>query len=194
MSRSAILPVLFAAVLLSGCDREPQESPQESESSVDAGDAAKVGEIDRRFAGELMPAANLVSPSAEVLNLGALQGRPVLVNLWATWCAPCVKEMPLLDELAADYDGELNVVTISQDMGDPAKIAAFFADNGLENLPQWIDPQLALGEAIGAETLPVTVLYDATGQEEWRVTGDFDWSSEDARAAIDEGVESPELP
>ena len=194
MSRSAILPVLFAAVLLSGCDREPQESPQESESSVDAGDAAKVGEIDRRFAGELMPAANLVSPSAEVLNLGALQGRPVLVNLWATWCAPCVKEMPLLDELAADYDGELNVVTISQDMGDPAKIAAFFADNGLENLPQWIDPQLALGEAIGAETLPVTVLYDATGQEEWWVTGDFDWSSEDARAAIDEVVESPELP
>ena len=158
MSRSAILPVLFAAVLLSGCDREPQESPQESESSVDAGDAAKVGEIDRRFAGELMPAANLVSPSAEVLNLGALQGRPVLVNLWATWCAPCVKEMPLLDELAADYDGELNVVTISQDMGDPAKIAAFFADNGLENLPQWIDPQLALGEAALPDQNPSTFL------------------------------------
>lgn len=193
MSRSAILPALFAVLLLSGCDREPQESPQESESAAE-GTGAVVGEIDRRYAGELMPAANLVNPADEVLNLGALQGKPVLVNLWATWCAPCVKEMPLLDDLAADYGDELSVVTISQDMGDPAKVAAFFKQNTLANLPQWIDPQLALGEAIGAQTLPTTVLYDATGQEVWRVTGDFDWSSDEARGAIDEVVETPELP
>ena len=192
MSRFAILPALAAVLVLSGCDREPQESPQESKVGV--GEAAITGEIDRRFAGELMPAANLVNPADEVLNLGALQGRPVLVNLWATWCAPCVKEMPLLDELAADYEGELTVITISQDMGDPGKVSAFFEENQLSNLPQWIDPQLALGEAIGAETLPVTVLYDATGQEVWRVTGDYDWSSEAARAAIAEVVETPELP
>ena len=188
------MPALAIILLLSGCDREPQEGPQESESTVGVGEAAKVGEIDRSFAGELMPAANLVNPQDEVLNLGALQGRPVLVNLWATWCAPCVKEMPLLDDLAANYEGELNVVTISQDMGDPAEVATFFEENGLANLPQWIDPQLSLGEAIGAATLPTTVLYDSTGQEVWRVTGDFDWASEEARAAIDEVVESPELP
>ena len=145
----------------------------------------KIGEIDDTYAGELMPVANLTSPEGDVLNLAALQGRPVLVNLWATWCAPCVKEMPLLDALAQEYDGQLQVVTISQDMGDPAKVAAFFEDNALENLPQWIDPQLALGEAMGAATLPTTVLYNASGQEVWRVTGDFDWSSEEARAAID---------
>ena len=86
------------------------------------------------------------------------------------------------------------MVTISQDMGDPAEVATFFEENGLANLPQWIDPQLSLGEAIGAATLPTTVLYDSTGQEVWRVTGDFDWASEEARAAIDEVVESPELP
>lgn len=194
MSRFAILPAFAAILLLSGCDREPEERPQESESTVGVGDAAKVSEIDRAYAGELMPAANLVNPADEVINLGALQGRPVLVNLWATWCAPCVREMPLLDEVAADYGEELNVVTISQDMGDPAKVAAFFEENDLENLPQWIDPQLALGEAVGAATLPTTVLYDRTGQEVWRVTGDFDWSSEAARAAIEEVVETPEVP
>ncbi|MEL7728898.1 TlpA disulfide reductase family protein [Citromicrobium bathyomarinum] len=192
MSRFAILPALAAVLVLSGCDREPQESPQES--SVEGGEAAITGEIDRRFAGELMPAANLVNSAEEVINLGALQGRPVLVNLWATWCAPCVKEMPLLDQVAADYGDELSVITISQDMGDPGKVAAFFEENTLANLPQWLDPQLALGEAIGAQTLPTTVLYDATGQEVWRVTGDYDWASEEARAAIDEVVETPEMP
>ncbi|GAB5347997.1 Thiol-disulfide oxidoreductase ResA [Alteriqipengyuania sp. 357] len=181
-------------LLLGGCDRETDEAPQESGSAASTGEAAKAGEIDRSRAGDLMPAANLVNTEDGVLNLGALQGRPVLVNLWATWCAPCVKEMPLLDDLAADYEGELNVVTISQDMGDPANVAAFFADNGLENLPQWIDPQLALGEAMGAATLPTTVLYDRQGQEVWRVTGDFDWSSEQARAAIEEVAETPEVP
>ncbi|WP_370179331.1 TlpA family protein disulfide reductase [Alteriqipengyuania sp.] len=190
MFRSAIVPALFAILILSGCDREPQETPQESEIGKSKGDEARVGEIDPRFAGELMPAARLVDPQGEELNLGALQGRPVLVNLWATWCVPCIKEMPLLDELAVDYDGEMSVVTISQDMGDPAKVATFFAVNELANLPQWIDPQLALGDAMGAATLPTTVLYDPTGQEVWRVTGDFDWSSEEARAAIDEALQS----
>lgn len=194
MSRSAILPALATVLILSGCDREPDPTSQESAAQAEAGKAAEPGEIDRSFAGELMPAANLANPADEVLNLGALQGRPTLVNLWATWCAPCVKEMPLLDDLAAQYDGELNVVTVSQDMGEAAKVAAFFEQNGLENLPQWIDPQLALGEAIGAATLPTTVLYDSTGQEVWRVTGDYDWASEEARAAIEEVVETPELP
>ncbi|MEL7687803.1 TlpA disulfide reductase family protein [Citromicrobium bathyomarinum] len=194
MSRSVILPALALVLVLSGCDREPQESPQESESTAGMGEVAQTGEIDRSRAGDLMPAANLVDPADEVINLGALQGRAVLMNLWATWCAPCVKEMPLLDDLAADYGEELNVVTISQDMGDPAKVADFFEENDLANLPRWIDPQLTLTEAIGAGTLPTTVLYDRTGQEVWRVTGDFDWSSEEARAAIEEVVETPALP
>lgn len=178
--------MLFAALVLSGCDREGDEPAQESESKAPV---VKIGEIDDIFAGELMPAANLTNPQGEALNLAALQGRPVLVNLWATWCAPCVKEMPLLSDLAADYEGRLQVVTISQDMDDPADVALFFDANNLENLPQWIDPQLALGDAMGAATLPTTVLYDASGQEVWRVTGDFDWASEEARAAIDEALQ-----
>ena len=74
-----------------------------------------------------MPVLNVSDPSGRNLNLGALQGTPVLVNLWATWCAPCVKEMPLLDTLAADYEGRLRVLTVSQDMQGAEKVEPFFA-------------------------------------------------------------------
>ena len=150
---------------------------------------AATGEIDTSNAGTLMPAMNVQDPDGRALNLGALQGQPVLLNLWATWCAPCVKEMPLLDELAGDYGDRLRVVTVSQDMGKVEKVTDFFRQGGYENLEPWIDPEAQLGYALGDTVLPTTVLYDASGQEVWRVRGDFDWGSAEARAAIDEVVE-----
>ncbi len=135
-----------------------------------------------------MPAANVTDPEGRKLNLGALQGTPVLVNLWATWCAPCVKEMPLLDDLAEDYGDDLQVITVSQDMSGADKVVPFFAARDFRNLEPWMDPENELLFALGGGTLPTTVLYDAMGQEVWRVVGDFDWASEDARAAIDEVI------
>lgn len=149
---------------------------------------APSGEIDRSFAGELMPAANVTDPEGRKLNLGALQGKPLLVNLWATWCAPCVKEMPLLDGLAGDYGEKLKVLTVSQDMGGADKVVPFFAANDFAHLEPWMDPANELGFALGGGTLPTTVLYDASGQEVWRVVGDYDWSGEEARAAIDDAI------
>ena len=140
------------------------------------------------MAGELMPAANVTDPDGRKLNLGALQGTPVLVNLWATWCAPCVKELPLLDDLAGEYDERLHVIAVSQDMQGAEKVVPFFAQHKYDYLEPWMDPENALGFALGGGQLPVTVLYDASGQEVWRVTGDYDWSNEEARAAIDEVV------
>ena len=140
-----------------------------------------------------MPAVNLDSVEGQVLNLGAVQGTPVLLNLWATWCAPCVKEMPLLDELAVAMDGEIRVITASQDLGDRQKVTEFFDERNLELIEPWLDPQNQLMEALGVDVLPTTILYDALGQEVWRVTGDYDWSSPAARAAIDEAI-APPLP
>ena len=151
------------------------------------------GEIDRSMAGELMPAVNLDSMEGEVLNLGALQGTPVLLNLWATWCAPCVKEMPLLDALAIAMDGEVRVVTASQDLGDRQKVADFFESRGFQAIEPWLDPQNRLMAALDVELLPTTIMYDAMGQEVWRVNGDFDWSSPAARAAVEEAI-APPLP
>ena len=146
------------------------------------------GEIDTSEAGALMPAVNLSNPDGRTLNLGALQGTPGLLNLWATWCAPCVKEMPLLDDLASEYDGRLRVVTASQDMQGAEKVAPFFAEKGYARLEPWMDPENELSFAIGGGVMPTTVLYDGAGQEIWRVQGDYDWSSEEARAAIDAAI------
>ncbi len=183
MSRFSFIVVLTLGLALAACDRGEPQQAQES-PAADA-PAAPAGEIDRSHAGTLMPATNLRDPAGRMLNLGALQGTPVLLNLWATWCAPCVKEMPLLDALAADYDEQLHVITASQDMGSPEKVSAFFAERNLEYLEPWIDSQAELSAVLGGGVLPTTVLYDSLGQEVWRVTGDFDWSSEEARAAID---------
>ncbi|WP_246449930.1 TlpA family protein disulfide reductase [Qipengyuania soli] len=145
-----------------------------------------MGEIDRNQAGALMPATTLRNLEGRELNLGALQGTPVLVNLWATWCAPCVKELPLIDALASDYDDRLHVITVSQDAKGAEVVGPFFAKGGYRYLESWMDPEANLGFALGGGSLPMTVLYDASGQEVWRVTGDFDWSSEEARAAIEQ--------
>ena len=150
--------------------------------------ASLAGEIDRSRAGTLMPAATVASPSGEQLNLGALQGQPVLLNLWATWCAPCVVEMPQLDELAGELDGAVRVVTVSQDLTGAAAVEPFFAKGGFEHLEPWLDQDAALGFRIESDVLPTTILYDASGREVWRVVGEYDWSSAAAREAVAEGT------
>ncbi|NNC53126.1 MAG: redoxin family protein [Erythrobacter sp.] len=183
LSRLSLTLFTILGLAVAGCDSGAPERAQESGAS-----SAASGEIDRGMAGEFLPAMNVTDLEGRELNLGALQGTPVLLNLWATWCAPCVKEMPMLDDLAAEYGDSLRVVTVSQDMGSPERVAAFFEEGGYENLPSWMDRQAELGFALGGGELPTTVLYDAQGQEVWRIRGDYDWSGEEARAAIDEVV------
>ncbi|MDG5749904.1 TlpA disulfide reductase family protein [Qipengyuania sp. XHP0211] len=183
LSRLSLTAAFTLGLLVAACDRGTPDTVQESTATP-----APTGEIDRSQAGTLMPASNVRDLQGDMLNMGALQGTPVLVNLWATWCAPCVKEMPLLDELAVDYDSELRVLTVSQDMQGAEKVGPFFAERDFAMLGSWMDPEGELGFAIGGGVMPTTVLYDAMGQELWRVSGDYDWSSEDARAAIDEAI------
>ena len=187
MSRSLLTLALAALLLTGGCDREAPQGAQENAPSLEA-TGALTGTIDAESAGELMPAIALTNPSGGALNTGALQGEPVLVNLWATWCAPCVAEMPLLDELAAEYDGRLRVVTVSQDLTGAKAVEPFFAARKFTHLEPWLDPETAFGFALGDVALPTTVLYDAAGQEVWRVQGGYDWGSEEARAAIDTAI------
>ncbi len=119
-------------------------------------------------------------PDGEELTLASLKGQPVLVNLWATWCAPCVKELPTLNAIANRADVGVEVVTISQDMGDAAAVQQFLDTRGLAQLPAWIDSAGALPTHYGAQSLPMTVLYDASGKEVWRYIGDRDWTDEES--------------
>ena len=173
------------ALVLAGCDRESANTAQPE--GAESGEAL-TGKVDREFAGEAMPAVELEDPEGATLALASLQGKPVLVNLWATWCVPCVTEMPLLDELAGELGDSIAVVTVSEDLQGAEKVVPFFAEKKFANLPQWMDTPNALPPAFGASSLPLTVLYDAEGKELWRVAGGFDWGSAEAREMIAEAT------
>ncbi|WP_240310874.1 TlpA family protein disulfide reductase [Altererythrobacter sp. ZODW24] len=174
---------------LAACDRDTPEDAQ-PDTAQEKG-SGLTGKLDRDQAGTLVPDISVAHPDGSAINVAALQGTPVLVNLWATWCAPCIEEMPMLDELAADYGDSLRVLTISQDLQGAEKVPEFFAKNEYENLEPWLDPDNAMSFHYGASTtLPMTVLYDAQGMEVWRVTGGYDWSSPEARGLVDEGIEA----
>jgi thiol-disulfide isomerase/thioredoxin len=108
------------------------------------------------------------------------QGRWVVVNFWATWCAPCRKEMPGLDRLAAM--GLVDVVTVATGRNPPPAITRFFEEIGVKNLPVLLDPKSALARQMGVFGLPLTVILDPEGREVGRLIGDAEWDSPDALA------------
>jgi thiol-disulfide isomerase/thioredoxin len=182
------LTLVLSACLVAGCSREEPADPQEQAGEQTA-QGTLTGEIDRSRAGELMPAVALVDPDGKQLNTAALSGKPVLLNLWATWCAPCVEEMPLLDGLAADFGDKLRVVVASQDLSGAEKVVPFFEKANFARLEPWLDRENALITALGGDgVLPTTVLYDASGVEVARVVGGYDWQSAEAKALVDEAI------
>lgn len=174
--------------MLAACDRQSSEKaqPQPSNVAPPAAPELKGGRIDRSFKGSRLPDFTLSDPKGTRLRLAELAGKPLLLNLWATWCAPCVLEMPTLDKLAATQQGKLRVLTVSQDMQGAEAVKPFFEKSGFRHLEPWLDPQNDLGFHFGGATLPMTVLYDSQGREIWRVVGGHDWSSKDSEELIAE--------
>lgn len=175
----------FLVLLLAGCDRQKAEAPQgeavSGNAASETADAAPTGRLDRSHAGTAAPATPFNDPDGNPVTLADFEGTPLLVNLWATWCAPCIAEMPTLDALAAREGKALKVLTISQDVDGQEKVDAFFAQGGFKHLEAYRDSELAMMSALKVDTLPTTILYDAEGKEVWRMTAKEDWRG--ARAA-----------
>lgn len=196
MSRLSLI-LVSSALLLAGCDKASAPDTQSETDTPVAQNTAEEevppplpGQIVRTMAGTELPAVTLKDPEGNVLNTADLKGKPVLMNLWATWCVPCRKEMPLLDNLAGQLGNDVKVLTISQDSEeDTPKVVDFFKQGGFRNLEQWLDPKSDLGVQFAqAGLLPTTILFDAEGKEIFRVAGDYEWDSEDAIAAIREAI------
>lgn len=118
-------------------------------------------------------------------TLADYRGKYVLLNFWATWCAPCRKEMPMLQELQTEFGGDFfEVVTIATGRNSPQGIKKFFADNNITSLPRLQDPKQQLAAQMGVFGLPITVIIDPKGREIARMRGDADWSSDSAKAVI----------
>ncbi len=118
-------------------------------------------------------------------RLSDLAGKGVVLNLWATWCAPCVEEMPSLDRLAGQLAGSgVVIVALSSDRGGAEVVRRFFQQRSIHALDVAVDPGGGSVRAVGARGLPTTLLIDAKGVERGRIEGSADWSSAAAVAAV----------
>lgn len=169
----ARLAIALPLLLVAACDGPKGEAPQGAKAEQPL---AASGKLDRSKAGRPAPDLEFLDPEGEKVTLAAFAGKPLLLNLWATWCAPCIAEMPTLDALAS-RDPNLQVLAVSQDFpGQEAKVAGFFEERKLTRLEPYQDPELGLMSGLKADVLPTTILYDAQGREVWRMTGAADWT------------------
>ena len=179
-----LLSISCALLALAACHKPAQ--PQQNETA-----AASAGEqmkgVNRTHKGTPAPSAAFNKPDGSSTSLAAFSGKPTLVNLWASWCVPCVKELPTLDKLAQAEGGRLNVVAISQDDAPHASVVAFLQTHKIAKLQSYQDPKMAISGALDAEVLPTSILYDANGKEVWRYVGDQDWTSPAAAKLLAEG-------
>ena len=186
---SLIRPILFLAALsaLVACDRGSEQTEQD----IASGDSentqkALMGTLDISKRGTLMLDVPFKAPDGSTVSLEDFKGKPLLVNIWATWCAPCIVEMPMLDELAMREKERLEVLVVSQDLQGMEKVGPFFARSNFEKLEPYLDPENGLSFGFGTGVMPTTVLYDSAGQEVWRVVGAMDWDGPKAAALMEE--------
>jgi thiol-disulfide isomerase/thioredoxin len=183
---SAILVAVILVVLGAG-----------GAARADFADVAALREGDMRKLGfhdtpRPLPDARMIDASDAPHALADWHGKWVVLNFWATWCAPCRHEMPALDRLQAELGGDdFAVLPVATGRNPLPGITRFYEETGLANLPVLRDPTQAMSRSMGVLGLPVTIIVNPEGQEIARMTGDAEWDSPSAvailRALIDGG-------
>lgn len=132
-----------------------------------------------------LPASEFSDLEGGTHSLADYHGKWVVLNFWATWCAPCRKEMPMLSALQEDIGGEdFTVLTLATGRNPPQAITRFFEEAEVTNLPTFIDPSHSLARPMGIMGLPVTVIIDPDGREVARLIGEATWNGESAKAIL----------
>jgi len=199
MSRAVVPVALVIAIIgalliwLSGEMLPPEDDARNTPNTAWLQEAAR-GEMTK-----LLPANSpgrapdqpFFDATGQAFSLADFRGKVVLVNFWATWCAPCRAEMPSLERLHNAFGSEdFTVLAISIDRGGAAAAQPFLDDIGVSALPVFYDPKGALSRAWGIYGLPVTVLMDREGREIARMVGPAEWDSQDAKAVIRAAIEA----
>jgi thiol-disulfide isomerase/thioredoxin len=158
-------------------------APPAASQGAPSGDMAT---LTTAYAGQPLPSTPILDAAGHTTTLAALKGRPMIVNMWATWCPPCRKEMPSLAKLQAAYGDKVLIVPVSLDKAPSRETArAFIAANA--PLGFYEDEALAMPYAVTppVEGFPTTFLFDASGKEVARIPFDHDWSGPEAHAVVD---------
>ena len=189
VSLRSLKPIILGCALIAGgCDRQSESAAQ---PKPEPATQLPSGALDRSHKGKPIPDFTVADANGGEVSLPSLAGKPLLVNLWATWCAPCIAELPTLDKIASSEGERLKVITVAEDNAPPEKIVEFLKERGVSALPALIDPESDLSFHYATGTLPTTVLYDAQGKEVWRYVGESDWVSEESKKLIAEAYGSP---
>src|SRR5262245_43659599 len=132
-----------------------------------------------------MPDLEFLDADNKPVRLADFTGQARLINLWATWCAPCVKEMPSLDRLQANMPRDrFTILPISLDGPTKAKVAPFYKERDLSNLPIFYDKGRKAMSTLDVTLLPTSILVDPAGRELGRLEGDADWDTPDGLALM----------
>ncbi len=185
LKRLSRLTLVLSAALYVGCGEAGNPETGGAPALTPAGEVARF-----QVAAEPKAAPELVFTAVgdrEVM-LSDFRGKTVLLNFWATWCAPCKVEMPSLDRLHAQLGGDdFAVVAISSDRAGAKAVDPYFDREGL-TLDRYYDPKNAAGMALGVTGLPTSVLIDKEGRELGRLLGDAEWDSDDAVALVKQAM------
>ena len=131
---------------------------------------------------EILPNPLILDANENMVEIGYDEDI-LIINFWATWCAPCKKEMPSLNSLAQNIQYEdIRIITIASGRNSKEAIDGFFDDNNLGNLKKYRDPRGRIAVKYGVTALPTTVVINPTGLEIGRIIGDIDWDTADVRS------------
>jgi thiol-disulfide isomerase/thioredoxin len=148
-----------------------------AESELDMPDRTKLGEFVPSSQPFPAPAISLADSAGQTIELSALRGKVVVINLWATWCEPCLREMPSLERLQSRLGERIAVLAVSEDRGGNKAVEPFIAKLGLKSVKTYIDPKSEVGHALGVRGLPTSFVIDSKGEVLGRVEGAAEWDS-----------------
>jgi len=155
------------------------------EREADMPDRAELGVFVPSSQPAPAPAVSLMDLAGNTVDLSDFKGKVVLINLWATWCEPCRREMPSLERLQSRLGGRIEVLAVSEDRGGGKMVEPFIAKLGLKSVKTYIDPKCIVGHAFEVQGLPTSFLIDREGKVLGRVAGAAEWDSPKILAVLE---------
>lgn len=185
--RTALVAALVVATteaLFAAYQLRPEGYPNAAPVTATAA-AQTIGRFVLHDAPRPLPDIEFADADGAVRRLSDFRGKVVLLNVWATWCVPCRKEMPQLDQLQAEFGGaDFEVVAVSIDRGGAFVVQAFYDEIDVQHLKMFIDASGAVSRALNIVGLPTTLLIDRQGRELGRLIGPTDWTGPEIKKLI----------